>query len=588
MDAKSLLTIIFSCLMGTCSGPQGTELQGLDATQLSEPTQQVVYQERKNVYGDYLSSIFAQQHHDWKRASAYLDDVMLQNPDDAQIVKKAMIFAMGAGETEKSLRLAERAHQLEPDNSLALLFLTSGAFKAKDYAKADGYIKTMPQSSLSDFIMPLLASWAQAGLGNYQVDGLQKNIIHVYHAILIADFLHKNDEIEKLLQNVLQSQQATTVDYEKIGDIYSYINRTDEALEMYEKILKDAPDNQAIQFKISELKAGKKATIFSSVKSPEEGLAAALFNMGQLFYQEYADESARVFANLALYLDPALTDAQLLLAAITSRNERYAEAIDYYRTIPSDSVYYLEAHRRAADLLETSGRTEEALAELEKLSADGKDLESMIRIGDIYRRKDDFKNAVDAYNRVADQLQNNVPREYWHLLYARGMSLERLGEWDRAESDLKAALTYQPDHPYVLNYLGYAWTDKGINLDQALTMIKKASDLRPTDGYIADSLGWVFYRMKKFQQAVPELEKAVELLPYDPVINDHLGDAYWHVGRKLEARFQWQRARNFSEDQTLIGTIDEKLQGGLTAEIDEKQAHTQAAQTQSSSDTLKQ
>ena len=95
-------------------------------------------------------------------------------------------------------------------------------------------------------------------------------------------------------------------------------------------------------------------------------------------------------------------------------------------------------------------------------------------------------------------------------------------------------------------------------------MIRKAVSLRPEDGYITDSLGWVLYRMGRYEQAIPHLERAVELLPYDPVINDHLGDAYWQVGRKLEARFQWTRAGNHSEDAQLLETIAVKMEDGLT------------------------
>ena len=86
--------------------------------------------------------------------------------------------------------------------------------------------------------------------------------------------------------------------------------------------------------------------------------------------------------------------------------------------------------------------------------------------------------------------------------------------------------------------------DRGLNLAESLDMIARAADLRPRDGYITDSLGWVHYRMGNYEEAVAPLEKAVELLPYDPTINDHLGDAYWQVGRKTEARFQWRRALN--------------------------------------------
>ncbi|TIX40578.1 MAG: tetratricopeptide repeat protein, partial [Mesorhizobium sp.] len=82
----------------------------------------------------------------------------------------------------------------------------------------------------------------------------------------------------------------------------------------------------------------------------------------------------------------------------------------------------------------------------------------------------------------------------------------------------------------VLNYLGYSWVDMNINLEEGLQMIQKAVDLRPSDGYIVDSLGWAYFRLGRFEDAVREMERAVSLKPEDPVLNDHLGDAYWRVG----------------------------------------------------------
>ena len=108
--------------------------------------------------------------------------------------------------------------------------------------------------------------------------------------------------------------------------------------------------------------------------------------------------------------------------------------------------------------------------------------------------------------------------------------------WPPAEADFKKALELFPDQPLVLNYLGYSWVDKNINLDEAFKMLRRAVELRPQDGYIVDSLGWAHYRLGRYDEAVKELERAIELKPSDPVINDHLGDAYWRVGRKLEAR----------------------------------------------------
>ena len=114
-----------------------------------------------------------------------------------------------------------------------------------------------------------------------------------------------------------------------------------------------------------------------------------------------------------------------------------------------------------------------------------------------------------------------------------------------------------------MNYLGYAWTEQGINLNKAEQLIRKAVSLRPKDGYITDSLGWVLYQTSRFDEAVPILERAVRLRPNDATINDHLGDAYWQVQRKLEAIYQWKRAITMNPDSELKERIRQKLSFGL-------------------------
>ena len=116
-----------------------------------------------------------------------------------------------------------------------------------------------------------------------------------------------------------------------------------------------------------------------------------------------------------------------------------------------------------------------------------------------------------------------------------------------------------------MNYLAYSWVEQKTRLDEAKKMLERAVELRPNDGYIVDSLGWVFYRLGEPERAVGHLERAVELRPQDPVINDHLGDAYWKVGRHQEARFQWRRALSLDPEEDLVPTIEAKIEGGLDA-----------------------
>ena len=114
-----------------------------------------------------------------------------------------------------------------------------------------------------------------------------------------------------------------------------------------------------------------------------------------------------------------------------------------------------------------------------------------------------------------------------------------------------------------MNYLAYSWVDQSQNIDEAFKMLTRAVELAPRDGMIIDSLGWAYYRMGRYDEAVRELEKAVELKAGDPVINDHLGDAYWKAGRKLEAKFQWNHAKDSDPEHEDLFKILHKIDNGM-------------------------
>ena len=124
----------------------------------------------------------------------------------------------------------------------------------------------------------------------------------------------------------------------------------------------------------------------------------------------------------------------------------------------------------------------------------------------------------------------------------------------------------------MLNYLGYSFVEMQINLDEALQMIRTAVDRRPRDGYITDSLGWVYYRLGRYEEAVEWMERAASLMATDPIVNDHLGDTYWAVGREREARFQWMRAMSFDPEEEDAERIRRKLEVGLDVVLEEEGA----------------
>lgn len=534
-----------------------------------------------NLAGQYLASQFAQNHHDWKTASEYLGNILEIMPGQTDLVKKSMILAAGSGDIDTAVILAKQLEESDDTGALAPLFEFSALFKEKKYQEADSYIETMPHAGLADFIYPLLRGWTQAALGNFDIESLQTNTIHLKHAILISDYLKHEDQIENLLLKSISAQNISLDEVETIADGFARIGKTEQAEKLYHEVLKQAQDNEHIARKLDTLKEAPK-TVFSSVKGPEEGMSRAIYDMAKLLYQENSDDSARIFAHLARYIDPDNQEASLLLGTIAAKNNQYIEAITYYTSIHKNHESYLEAQRIAAEIMAQNGEIDKALTVLHKLFKNYHDVRSLIAVGDIHRKNEQYRDAISAYDQAEDVLKSDKHQEdlssnFWHIHYVRGMAQEQAGNWGAAESDLKAALEIEPEHPFVLNYLGYAWADKGIHLEDSLDMIQKAAALQPDDGYIVDSLGWVYYKMGRFSEAISQLERASQILPYDPTINDHLGDAYWHAGRKLEARFQWERAINHSDDEKLISKIEQKITNGLAEAKVSK--HAQASQS---------
>jgi tetratricopeptide (TPR) repeat protein len=305
-----------------------------------------------------------------------------------------------------------------------------------------------------------------------------------------------------------------------------------------------------------------KTTPKPEIGSATDGIAEALFSLAGSVQQQSGFQ-AIIFARLAIYIRPDLSIAKLLIAETLEGDKRYEDAIAIYRSVIPDPNYAWAARLRIADQYDSLERPDDAIKELMQMSRDEpKRYDALVRMGDILRRHKRFEEAAKAYTDAKARVPV-LTKEHWSMLYASGIAHERIKKWDTAEADFLKALEFDPEQPYVLNYLGYSWVEMGKNLDKARAMIELAVKKRPRDGYIIDSLGWVLFRLGDIDGAVKNLERAVSLRPEDPTINDHLGDVYWKVNRKDEARFQWKRALSLDPEKEEIPKINKKLQDGL-------------------------
>lgn len=160
-----------------------------------------------------------------------------------------------------------------------------------------------------------------------------------------------------------------------------------------------------------------------------------------------------------------------------------------------------------------------------------------------YSELKDYPKSVMAFEEayLMSQTNPNIRLESDFYFYY-GAACERNGEFERAVNLFKKAIELNPDYADAYNYLGYMYADKGINLDESLKLIEKAISYEPNNGAFIDSLGWIYYKLGKYDQALVELQRAVDLIKDDSVVFEHLGDVYQKLGKKDQAAIEWQKA----------------------------------------------
>jgi tetratricopeptide (TPR) repeat protein len=527
----------------------------------------------RSALGSYLAAQHAQIIHDYGDAANFLDRALAADSDNYDLVRHNFLLRVSEGRLEEALPLAQRIIDIDGRSGLAGLVLLEQELKAGKYDLVVEQAQAMPREGAQRFAVPLLLSWAEAGRGQFGpalqaldgmngVDGISP--LHDLHTALIEDFTDHVDEAKAAFLRVSTGPQAPTWRVAELaGNFFERHGDAEDAKRIYERV---GAEQGTVDVTSAGLARIAKGIVPPPViANPGDGAAEGMFDLAGLLNTPVTMDAALIYARVALDLSPHFALAQMLIGEIRDTQQRPEEALALYRSVDAQSPYSWMAQLRAALELDALDRTDEAIARLKALAAARPARsEPLIELGDLLRSHKRFPEAVAAYDSAASRVPDPQPGD-WRLFYSRGVAEERSNNWARAEADLQKALALQPNQPLVLNYLGYSWIDKGVNLSDALGMIKHAVDLRPNDGYIVDSLGWAYFRLRDFDHATQYLERAIELLPADPTINDHLGDAYWRSGRIAEARYQWQRALQFQPEADEAKGIETKIDRGLGA-----------------------
>ncbi len=539
-------SLVSACAAADPSEPPGPQSRALDQSA-----------------GQYLVGRFALSRTDLDTAADNLLKALNSDPNNPELQREAFGPAVLDGRPE-ALALAQKL----PSSPAALLLLADADVKAGNWRAAEAKFASLPSLGATQVLQPLLRAWAEQGAGATDealntlrpyVDGTRYRGVFALHAALIADMAGRTADAARLYRVALVEYGALNL---RLGTLAaSFQARSGQQAEARATIR--ATVDASPELAITE-PALQQDVAAMKVRTAADGIAEAYLALAASLQRQDAAEFSFVLLRLALDLRPDFTSARLLRAEMQASAGDLEGASATLTPVPASDPLAALAQLRQAQYAERAGHMGDAAQRLEQLASQYADRpEPLALLAQMQRDQGHFAEAAATYGRAIERLRNPGPAN-WLIFYEQGMAYDRAHDWPHAEADFVYALQLQPDQPFVLNYLGYAWTEQGRNLLQARQMIERAVELRPNDGSIVDSLGWVLLQQGDKAGAVRLLEHAAELEPEDATINGHLGDAYMALGRKREAQVQWRRALILNPEPQEERELQAKLSGAPT------------------------
>jgi tetratricopeptide (TPR) repeat protein len=227
-----------------------------------------------------------------------------------------------------------------------------------------------------------------------------------------------------------------------------------------------------------------------------------------------------------------------LLASAYEEKKIHAKALEEFKMIPLGSELYGNAQINIGIILKREGKVAQAIEVMERAVRNNRDMPGLyVYLSSLYEEDKKLSSAEKILREGLLALPNSID-----LHYSLGVLYEKTNRFHESINEMESVLKIDPANADALNFIGYTYADRGIRLDEAEKMIKKALTLKPGNVYMIDSLGWVYFRQNRMDMAIKYLKEASDGLPKDPTIAEHLGDAYAKAGKMSEAIEIYKRA----------------------------------------------
>tara|TARA_B100000780_G_scaffold268651_1_gene226784 strand:- start:324 stop:2009 length:1686 start_codon:yes stop_codon:yes gene_type:complete len=472
---------------------------------------------------------------------------------------------------------SEIKQNLTDDNSNffeAHLVLALDSLKKKNYKKSRKYLQKsyefINKDSLSSIIVETLKQYMYVFEEN-KISNIKNKFGNFSYINEVFQRCYLNDKDTKVyFANLINSQN----DVNHSRYIFFYLNYLIENKEYKEaKSISDNIDYLNSSLLVSQGKKwieNQKTKEFKKIfscKNPTDVISEFFFLVSSLYSSQENYEKSNFYLNISYYLNPRFKFNLSLLAENHYLNKDYVKTLKILESFDKkDEFYHWFKLKKEAQIISKKKNKDKSLdfINLNFKKIKNPSIKIIFDIANFNKNAKQYKEAIKYYDQIILKIGTNSEL-YGEILYRRGGSYERLGDYVSSDRDLLKSLEINPGDAYVLNYLAYSWLEREYKIDTSLLMLEKAYAVKSNDPYIIDSIGWAYYLVNDYVKAENFLRRAVELMPEDPIVNDHYGDILWKLDRKIQARYFWKNVLNLEEaDDEIKKNIEDKLIEGLT------------------------
>jgi tetratricopeptide (TPR) repeat protein len=513
---------------------------------------------------------------------AAYERAIAKDPGSPVLLRTASELLARSGRVDQALPYAERAFALAPDEGNLRIFLGTLYRIRKDPGAAERTLRKDDGTPYdADAALLLYRIYFDAGRTDEALATakwlVRADPTNLRSHMALAGAYEKAQrpaDVERALRSALRVHPGNLAVYAAMARARRERGDRTGEVAVYREVLHEHPHHHATlvaladaQIDLGRTREARRTLEDIERRYPDD--ARSVLRLGYLDLEAKRFDAAEARFERILARSPDQPDVLYFLGTVRAEAKDEAGAIAAFERVPADNERYADARLQLAGIHERRRDFDAALREAEAARKRAPSRQLDLYVSSLRSRAGDFEGAKAALEVMLAEAPDDE-----EILYNLGVLNGEAGRQDEALAAMQQVLAKNPNHAGALNYIGYTWADRGQNLDEAERMIRRALELRPDDGYIVDSLGWVHYTRarqlleagdnaggkKQLALAIQTLERAAVLAGGDPVISEHLGDAYLLRSDRKRALQHYEQAVELEPRKNEQPHLFEKLE----------------------------